>query len=182
MHFAVCDFLLDLVQNSVEAGAGTITVRVGEDGAWLSAAVIDDGKGMDEAELERALDPFYTDGKKHSRRKVGLGIPFLVQAVEQAGGAYELRSRKGSGTEFSFRFPAGGIDTPPLGDLPGFFLMALCFDGDYELVIQRSGPGPGDSYELRRSELRDAVGDFTDAGALVLAESFLRSQEEPDAL
>ncbi len=182
MHFAVCDFLLDLVQNSVEANAGTITVRVAEDGAWLSAAVIDDGKGMDETELKRALDPFYTDGTKHRGRKVGLGLPFLAQAVEQAGGNYELRSRKGAGTELSFRFPAAGVDTPPLGDLPGFFLMALCFDGAYELVIQREGPGPGDSYELRRSELREALGDFTDAGALVLAEAFLRSQEEPDAI
>ncbi len=180
MHYAVCDFLLDLVQNSVEAGAGTITVRVDEDDAWLSAAVIDDGKGMDETELKRAKDPFYTDGKKHSGRKVGLGIPFLVQAVEQAGGDYELRSRKGSGTEFGFRFPSAGVDTPPLGDLPGFFLMALCFDGDYELVIRRRGPGV--RYELRRSELREAVGDLTDAGALVLAEAFLRSQEEPDAI
>ena len=86
MHFAVCDFLLDLVQNSVEAGAGTITVSVDDDGEWISASVADDGKGMDEVELERAKDPFYTDGKKHSRRKVGLGIPFLLHAVEQAGG------------------------------------------------------------------------------------------------
>ncbi len=179
MHFAVCDFLLDLVQNSVEAGAGTITVSVDDDGEWISASVADDGKGMDEVELERAKDPFYTDGKKHSRRKVGLGIPFLLHAVEQAGGDCALESRKGEGTSFRFRFPAAGVDTPPLGDLPGFFLSALCFDGDYELVIRRSSRALGVSYEAGRSELREAAGDFTDAGALVLVGEYLRSQETP---
>lgn len=179
MHFAVCDFLLDLVQNSVEAGARTIAVEVIEEGSWLAAGVTDDGKGMGPEELERAKDPFYTDGVKHARRKVGLGIPFLLQALGQAGGDYELRSEKGKGTAFRFRFPAEGVDTPPLGDLPGFWLSACCFDGAYELLMRRRDASRGLAYELRRSELLEAVGELDDAGALVLAEAFLRSQEEP---
>lgn len=179
MHFAVCDFLLDLVQNSVEAGARTIAVEVIEEGPWLAAGVTDDGKGMGPEELERAKDPFYTDGVKHARRKVGLGIPFLLQALEQAGGDYELRSEKGKGTAFRFRFPAEGVDTPPLGDLPGFWLSACCFDGAYELLMKRRDESRGVAYELHRSELLEAVGELSDAGALLLAEAFLRSQEEP---
>jgi hypothetical protein len=39
---------------------------------------------MTAEELQRALDPFHTDGIKHPHRKVGLGLPFLVQTAEHA--------------------------------------------------------------------------------------------------
>ncbi len=177
MHFAVSDFLLDLIQNSVEAEAGTITVEVTEDRGRLEAAVADDGKGMDEQELERAKDPFYTDGRKHAGRKVGLGIPFLLQSLELAGGSSRFESRKGEGTTLSFSFPADGLDTPPLGDLPGLILSAMCFDGDYELIVRRRALLRNVEYEIRRSELIETVGPLTDAGALVAVREFLASQE-----
>ena len=177
MHFAVCDFLLDLIQNSVEAGARTIRVSVAEERDAVEATVEDDGKGMDEAELEKAKDPFYTDGRKHSRRKVGLGIPFLLQSLSLAGGSHEFSSRKGEGTRLSFSFPADGVDTPPMGDLPGLVLSAMCFDGEYELIVRRRAPARGVDYEIRRSEIIDAVGPLTDAGALVSVREFLASQE-----
>ncbi|HOZ71933.1 MAG TPA: HAMP domain-containing sensor histidine kinase [Spirochaetales bacterium] len=177
MHFAVCDFLLDLVQNSVEAGAANVGIDVVESGGSIEATVEDDGKGMDERELERAKDPFYTDGTKHARRKVGLGLPFLIQATEQAGGDFRISSRKGSGTRVSFGFPVDGVDTPPLGDLPGLFLSAMCFDGDYELVIRRRAPARGVDYEIRRSEILEAAGPLDDASALVAVREFLASHE-----
>lgn len=177
MHFAIRDFLLDLVQNSVEAGARNVRLDIEEAGGWISAAVEDDGKGMDEAELERAKDPFGTDGKKHPNRKVGLGIPFLIQAAEQAGGDWSIESAKGRGTRVSFRFPEGGLDTPPMGDLPGLFLSVMCFDGDYELTIWRRDAARGLEYELRRSELIEAAGDLSDAGSLSAIREFLASQE-----
>jgi len=177
VHFAICDFLLDLVQNSVEAGATAISVSVTEEAGWIGAEVKDNGKGMDEAEMERALDPFYTDGTKHKRRKVGLGIPFLVQSVEQAGGDYSLESKKGAGTGFTFRFPAGGIDTPPMGDLAGLFLSAMCFEGDYELIAIHRAPARGIDYETSRSEIIDAVGDLSSADALISVREYLASCE-----
>lgn len=177
MHFAVCDFLLDLVQNSVEAGAKTIRVSIEEEHNELKATVEDNGKGMDEGELEKAKDPFYTDGIKHSKRKVGLGIPFLLQSLSLAGGSNEFSSRKGEGTSLSFSFPADGVDTPPMGDVPGLILSAMCFDGDYELIVRRWAPTRGVDYEIRRSEIIDAVGPLTDAGALVSVREFLASQE-----
>jgi len=179
VHFSVRDFLLDLVQNSIEAGARTGTVRVVEDRGLIEASVGDDGKGMDEAVKAKAMDPFWTDGEKHARRRVGLGIPFLVHALRQAGGDWELESAPGSGTLWRFSFPADGVDTPPLGDMAGLALSAMAFDGDYELVMERRAPARGTEWTVRRSELRDAVGELTDAGSLTLARAFLESQEEP---
>jgi hypothetical protein len=138
----------------------------------------DNGKGMDAGTLARVSDPFFTDGKKHAKRRVGLGIPFLVQALEQVDGKLELESTPGVGTSLRFGFPLDHVDTPQLGDLSGFFLSALCFDGDYELVIQRRDGYRGVEYELTRSGLIEAVGDLHHASSLLLVRRFLESQEE----
>lgn len=177
MHYTVGDFLLDLVQNSIEADAGTVNVSIIREGGFIRLCVQDDGKGMDEATQARVLDPFYTDGVKHKRRKVGLGIPFLVQAVELSEGSWKLESAPGKGTVWKFSFPADALDTPPLGDIPGFVLSALAFDGDYEFCFKRQDIGLGIDYELNRSDLVDILGDLNNAGALVLARDFLESQE-----
>jgi hypothetical protein len=176
MHYTVCDFVLDIFQNAIEAGSSRVRLSWEEDNESLSVVLEDNGCGMTEAELERARDPFYSDGRKHSRRKVGLGIPFLEQAVKQCGGDLAIVSEKGKGTTVSIRFPLTHMDSPPPGDRVALFLQALCFDGGYELNIERIFPD-GNRYDLVRSELRDAVGDFQVAGNMALLRTFLESQE-----
>ena len=50
--------------------------------------VNDDGRGMDAATLAQIQDPFFTTKCK----KTGLGIPFIFQAAEQAGGRVTIDS------------------------------------------------------------------------------------------
>jgi hypothetical protein len=173
----VCDFLLDLTQNAVEAGSSHITIQLAQDETVLTATVVDNGRGMDATTLAKFRDPFFSDGTKHPGRKTGLGIPFLVQALDQAGGHHEVSSAPGIGTRFSFAFPRNHLDTPQLGDLPGFFLSALCFDGEYELCIERKDWQHGLDYTLNRSDLLDAVGSLHDAHSMLLVRQFLESQE-----
>lgn len=177
MHFSVCDFLLDLIQNSIEAKSNNIQLRIIEDNEKMFVSVTDNGKGMDAEVLKKIKDPFYTDGQKHAKRKVGLGIPFLLHAVELAEGVCDISSVKGEGTCVSFSFPLSSIDAPPLGDLPGLILSAMCFDGDYELTVIRQNTASGIDYVLHRSEIAEAVGSFNDAGALLDLKDFLASQE-----
>lgn len=176
MHYTVCDFVLDIFQNAIEAGSSRVNLTWNEDDENLAVAVEDNGCGMTEEELVLARNPFHTDGRKHVRRKVGLGIPFLEQATAQCGGSMLLSSTKGIGTRVELRFPLGNIDTPPVGDRVTLFLQTLCFDGGYELNIGRTFPD-GSRYELVRSDLRDAVGDFNTAGNMALLRTFLESQE-----
>jgi hypothetical protein len=138
--------------------------------------VRDDGKGMDDREIARSLDPFVTDGRKHPARKVGLGLPFLKQAIDQSGGSFSLKSEKGKGTDVAFRFDRGQIDCPPLGDVPGLFLSILCLPGKQEMTIERTKTGL--SYVLKKSELAEALGDLEHGSSLVLLKQYLRSQEE----
>jgi signal transduction histidine kinase len=115
MHYEIVDFVIDIVQNSCEAGASLVELRIDEDDEGIGFEVGDNGKGMDALQQARALDPFVTDGIKHPGRKVGLGLPFLQQALEQSGGRLKLESEKGRGTRLSFRFDTRNVDCPPVG-------------------------------------------------------------------
>lgn len=188
MHRTVCDFALDLVQNSIEASSSLVVLDVEETEREITFFLSDNGKGMDEEELEAARDPFFTAGNKHTRRKVGLGIPFLVQAVEMAGGEFDISSEKGQGTSARFGFRLDHIDTPPTGSFPETFFAALTYPGDFEMVIHRKytladsvdgSRGEGSFfYSLERSRLQEALGGFEEIGSLKLLRTYLRDQEE----
>ena len=182
MHFSLCDTILDLVQNSVESGAGRIELTLREGEALLETVLRDDGCGMTEEEQRRALDPFFSDGKKHRNRTVGLGLPFLKQQLETSGGSFRMESARGEGTVLEIRFRLDHIDTPPIGDIPSLFLQALCFDGAYQMVITREKTRKDQSleYRLDRRELMGALGDFSDASSMILLREYLRSQEESE--
>jgi len=66
--------ILDIVQNSIRAGATEVAITVTEDeGANLVSFVIrDNGCGMTEEQLGRLHDPFFTT---RTTRRVGLGVP-----------------------------------------------------------------------------------------------------------
>ncbi|HET7838168.1 MAG TPA: HAMP domain-containing sensor histidine kinase [Rectinemataceae bacterium] len=180
MHYCVADYVMDIAQNAVEAGARNVGIEYRETETAIEVEVRDDGRGMSEEARGRALDPFFTDGIKHPGRSVGLGLPFLVQGVEQAGGDWDLESGPGSGTRVSFSFPKGNADAPPEGDLPGLFRALLCLDGDHELVVHRRGGRRvgAQGYELRRSELEEALGGLGTAASLGLLREYIESQEE----
>lgn len=112
MHYCLGDYVLDMAQNAVEAGSGEVIVEIEESEDGVSVIVRDDGRGMTAEERARALDPFYSDGTKHAKRRVGLGLPFLAQAVDQAGGKWAIESAQGAGTEVSFSFPRRAWTVP----------------------------------------------------------------------
>jgi hypothetical protein len=180
MHETLCDLLLDLVQNSIEAEAAEIVLSFSEDEERIRMELSDNGRGMSAEELDRARDPFYTDGTKHRRRRVGLGLPFFLQLVEQVEGRGDIVSEKGRGTRLFFDLPRNHVDLPPVGSIPAFLLPALTWKGEYELLFIRSKSVEGElsSYEVRRSELTEALGEIESAESLVLLRSYLISQED----
>jgi Signal transduction histidine kinase len=175
MHYGLGDYVLDIAQNAVEAGSREVDVELDESEAGFRVVVKDDGCGMSDEQRARALDPFYTDGTKHAKRKVGLGLPFLVEAVELAGGRWSLESEVGVGTKVEFFFPASSVDSPPTGDVASLILGLVCLPGGYEMLVRRSSPR--DSYEVRRSELAEAVGGLERPSGIALARDYLASLE-----
>lgn len=116
--------ILDIAENSVQAGAKTVEIEVLEDTKQdrLKILVKDDGRGMTEEKMERLSDPFITS---RTTRKVGLGIPFLKAAAEACNGHLKIESAIGKGTELEVEFQRSHIDRMPLGDLAGTFLNLL---------------------------------------------------------
>ncbi len=175
MHAVLVDYVADVVQNAVEAGATRIALDFCTGPDEVSVTVEDNGKGMDAAQVQRARDPFYSETGKHSRRRVGLGLPLLVQAAEATGGTVTVASQPGRGTTVRFTFGARHVDAPPTGDLPGCLLGLMTFPGDYELAVRRRTPA--DEYRVARSELSEALGELTSVASLTLARDYLRSLE-----
>lgn len=180
MHYSISDYILECVQNSLEAGSTATTLHFCESEENVSVRVEDSGCGIPEEDLTAVCQPEYTNGKKHPGRKLGLGLPFLVQALEQTGGRFELESKEGQGTALSFSFPQRHIDTPPVGSLAETFLMIMSCTGDYDLQICRrlDHRGVSSEYTLTRSELISVLGDICDVQALILLRRYIRSQEE----
>ena len=181
MHFTLADLVTDITQNACESGATLVELEIKESSREFRFLVRDNGKGMSMEEMDRAVDPFDTDGEKHPHRKVGLGIPFLIQATEQSGGGWNAQSEKGKGTTATAWFDTGNLDTPSVGDLPGMFRSILMFEEPEDIVIRRvrqiDGVEPLD-YVIRKSMLAEALGDLEDAGSLLLLDRYLRSLEE----
>jgi len=182
VHFTLSDLIADIAQNAAESGASVVEAAIEETDRQFRFTITDNGRGMTAAELERAKDPFHTDGKKHPGRRVGLGIPFLIQSAEQSGGGWELRSEPGKGTTAGAWFDLTNVDTPPRGALPSLFRTLLLFSGPDELLLRRSFTGALRSYswEVRKTELIAALGSLEDSGALVLLDRYLASMEESD--
>lgn len=167
--------ILDLLQNSIEAGADRIDLLIEEHPPHLTVEIRDDGKGMDEIRRTAALDPFFTEPGKHPGRRVGLGIPFLLQTAEQTGGSWDLSSEPGRGTVIRFDLDLENVDTPPLGDVADLLVDLMCYQGDYELQVERRRLNR--DYRITRSELREALGEIAHAGARRMAVDFLREWE-----
>lgn len=108
--------ILDIVQNSVAAGARLIMLDLIEDvnTDLLEFSIKDDGCGMTEETLKKVTDPFTTG---RTTRRVGLGIPLLKAAAELTGGELELTSEPGVGTTVTARFVYDSIDRQPLGNM-----------------------------------------------------------------
>ena len=108
--------ILDVAENSISGLAGRIEIRIDEDpeNDVLTIEIKDDGKGMDERMLQKALDPFFTT---RTTRRVGLGLPMLAQAARETEGKIELDSRPGGGTTVKATFSYSHPDRKPMGDI-----------------------------------------------------------------
>jgi signal transduction histidine kinase len=108
--------ILDIVENSIAAMAKRIEIRIDEDRArdLVAIEIKDDGKGMDEQTVKKALDPFYTT---RTTRRVGLGLSLLAQAAEESEGTFDLSSSPGKGTTVNATFRLSHPDCKPMGDI-----------------------------------------------------------------
>ena len=148
--------ILDVAQNSITAGAALIEISVialkSED--TLTVVIEDNGCGMNEEQVKRVTDPFYTTRKT---RKVGLGIPFFKLACEQAGGEFQILSVVDVGTELIGSLEVENIDRLPLGDLGETMVFLISAAPDIRFVMTLESVK--DVFEFDTNAIKEEIGD-----------------------
>ena len=169
--------ILDVAENSIRAGAGYIEIDVIADSQkdTLEIMVRDDGCGMDEEQVRRVTDPFYTT---RTTRRVGLGIPFFKQAAESTGGSFQIASRVNEGTCVKAIFGLSHIDRMPLGDMAGTVTALIRLNPGVDFVYRHTVDGR--SFEMDTRELRAQLGDvpLSDPDVMEWIDGYLREQED----
>jgi anti-sigma regulatory factor (Ser/Thr protein kinase) len=129
--------ILDIAQNSIEAGAANMEIVISEDESSdvLTILIADDGRGIPAEILESIADPFVTSRKT---RRVGLGIPLFREAARMAGGDLKIRSRVGEGTEITADFRLSSIDRAPLGDMAETMALLIVCNPDVNFKYQHT--------------------------------------------
>lgn len=101
--------LINLIVNASQAipdnKKGLITVTTTMFDNNLIVEVEDNGKGMDDKTQRQIFDPFFTT--KRAKGGTGLGLAISYRILEEHGGSIAVSSRRGVGTKFTLKIPAG---------------------------------------------------------------------------
>jgi hypothetical protein len=149
--------ILDILQNSVTAGATLVKLQIEEIPSKDEYLVklIDNGKGMDAEMVQQVTDPFFTT---RTTRKVGLGLPLLKQNAERTGGNMAIKSEPGKGTEVDVKFVYSHIDRLPTGDISG--TLALTVSSYPAIDFIYSHTTPEGTFIFDTIEIKETLGDL----------------------
>jgi 3',5'-nucleoside bisphosphate phosphatase len=166
--------ILDIAQNSIEAGATRIEIALEEELAanLLSIEVRDNGCGMETETVAHAADPFFTTRKT---RRVGLGLALLAEASRRAGGAFSVDSQPGKGTRIYATFQHRHIDRAPVGDIETTLMVLMA--GQPNLRIRFQHRVAKEIFELDSEDLRASGIDLQTAEGLAALRQAIRQGE-----
>jgi len=147
--------ILDICENSIQAGAKNVEIIISEDSEnnLLTLEIKDDGRGMDAETVEKIKSPFETS---RTTRSVGLGIPFLKESAEDSGGNLMINSELGKGTSVKATFLYNHIDRKPLGDMSET-LIALMLRADKTEISYLHGKN-GKEFSFSTKDLKEQLG------------------------
>jgi CheY-like chemotaxis protein len=143
-------------------------------GAYVRLSVADTGAGMDEATLARAVEPFFST--KGIGKGTGLGLSMVHGLASQLGGALNIESRPGIGTNIELwlptsDLPAGQADLPAAAGLTAAAAGVALLVDDEALVREST------------SDMLEGLGfHVTAAGSAEEAIRLVRGGLRPDVL
>lgn len=114
----ICDYaalvrvLQNLLTNAVKytqpgGRIGLSAALEEKDGIWAQFIVCDNGMGMKPDFVKRLFKPFARAKESAHLPGKGLGLFIVRQLTEQMGGEVDVKSKWGTGTEFTVRIPLG---------------------------------------------------------------------------
>ncbi len=120
LHASICEDACTLVGDSVQINRaiqnvlvnalqaasetkGKVTVDCTPKDFYVDIRIDDTGPGIDEAQMSRIFDPYFTT--KQGKSGTGLGLYITKKVVEDHNGSIKVDSRAGVGTTFTIRLP-----------------------------------------------------------------------------
>lgn len=170
--------ILDIAENGIMAGATLIEIHIVEDRKkdLLKIIIRDNGHGMDADMVKAATDPFVTT---RTTRPVGMGLPLLKQAAQEAEGDLWIDSEPGKGTEVVATFKESHIDRRPLGDMAATLTALIMRDADLDIVYSanlRDQEVEVDTRSIR--EALDGTLPIQDPAVIRLIRDLFRKRED----
>lgn len=128
-------YILDIAQNSIKAGSNIVEVKIIEDtlNKQLLISIKDDGCGMDESTMEQLYNPYFTT---RSTRKIGLGIPMLLELCDMCNGSLKITSEINNGTEVVINLDLNSYDLPEFGNIEDTIISIILNDKDVDLIFE----------------------------------------------
>ena len=148
--------ILDIVQNSIKAGAKNIEIIIDESTSknLMTIEINDNGCGMSEEFLRKVKDPFVTT---RTTRKMGMGISLFEAAAVQCGGGLDIESQLGVGTKVKATFELLSIDRAPIGDMAETMMTIISGAPDREYLYRHTKDG--NVFELDTVKIKEILGD-----------------------
>jgi len=97
--------LLAIATGQIDNLDGQLHIPHLANGRYVAIVVSDNGCGMDDETLKRAMDPFFTTKPKD--HGTGLGLSMVYGFAVQSGGTVRMRSEPGHGTTVTLYLPVG---------------------------------------------------------------------------
>jgi signal transduction histidine kinase len=95
--------IINLIINAIQAihDEGRIRIECGHDNSFSYISVADTGKGINEDEISKVFEPYYST----KQFGIGLGLAITKRFVEEQGGIIAIESEIGKGTTMIIRMP-----------------------------------------------------------------------------
>lgn len=101
---ALAELISNAIKFSPESSRVMITQWVKDGYVWV--AVVDQGAGIPEAQLRQALLAFQQIGREEREQQgIGIGLTLAQRIIDAHGGALDLRSTPGKGTQVIVNIP-----------------------------------------------------------------------------
>jgi signal transduction histidine kinase len=95
-----------ILEREAQGGGGVIEIKARTEGEACVIQVTDDGVGIQEGEIERIFESFYSTKPETG---TGLGLAIVKRIVDAVGGAIDVQSEWGKGSRFTVSLPIGGL-------------------------------------------------------------------------
>ncbi len=99
------EVLMNIIINALDAVGeeGRIEIITEKESKNVVVEISDNGEGIEETEIEKIFDPFYTS--KEPGQGTGLGLSVSLGIIANMGGTIEVESKKGKGSLFRIIIP-----------------------------------------------------------------------------